>query len=63
MSGPAELPNEFFHAVHALRRLPQRYRLMAVYAADWWSEEKLETAEANGDLPGRLGELKPRAAN
>jgi hypothetical protein len=36
---------------------------MALYAADWWTEEKLEAAEANGDLPGRPGEIKPKATS
>lgn len=56
------LPTEFFHAVHVLRRLSARYRLMAVYAADWWTDKELATKEANGELPGRPGELKPSSA-
>jgi len=54
-----ELPTEFFAAVRALKRLPARFRIMALYAADWWDDETLETKEVNGDLFGRPGELKP----
>jgi hypothetical protein len=48
----------FFDVVHLLRQLEPRYQLMALFAAQFWSDEKLEAAERNGDLPGRDGELK-----
>jgi hypothetical protein len=53
---------EFYHVVHLLRDLHPRLRIMAVYAANFWDDERLEEAAANGDLPGLPGELKPKAA-
>jgi hypothetical protein len=44
-------PDTFFHAVHVLKLLDPRERHMAFYCAMYWSEEKLELAEANGRLP------------
>jgi hypothetical protein len=52
---------DFHHVVALLRRMGPRYQLMALYAAQFWSDEKLETAAANRDLPGRPGEVKPKA--
>jgi hypothetical protein len=53
----SEKSPEFHRAVHLLRTLPPEYRVMALHAAMFWSDEKLDEAESNGDLPGRAGEL------
>jgi hypothetical protein len=52
--------DEFFHAVHALKMLPPRMRYLAHYASVWWSDERLETAEAHGLLPFD-DELQPQS--
>jgi hypothetical protein len=52
---------DFHHVVQLLRQLEPRFQLMALYAAQFWSEEKLEDSAVNGDLPGRPGEIKPKA--
>jgi hypothetical protein len=48
---------DFYRAVTILRRLHPRYRHHALYAAMFWSDERLLNAEANGDLPGNPGGL------
>jgi hypothetical protein len=53
----------FYSTVRLLRALPERYRVMALHAAMFWSDDRLNAAELNGDLPGHLGELvEPKAA-
>jgi hypothetical protein len=55
--------NEFCRAVYQLRQLHPEHRIMALYAANFWSEERLLAAGENGDAPGRPGEFaKPTAA-
>jgi hypothetical protein len=54
-----ESPN-FHHVVRLLRAMGPRYAMLAVYAAQFWSDEKLDDAEREGDLPGRPGEAKPK---
>jgi hypothetical protein len=63
MTKPGEMKDispEFTHAIRALRKLPDRYRLMAAYAALFWSEERLDAAERDSrkldatNPPGRL---------
>jgi hypothetical protein len=48
---------DFHHVVRLLREIPAEYRVMVLHAAMFWSDEKLETAAANGDLPGNPGAL------
>ncbi len=48
---------DFFRAVRALRTLDPCIQHMASYAAQFWSEDRLMAAEANGDLPGNDGLL------
>jgi hypothetical protein len=42
-----------------MRTLRLKHRVMALHAAMFWSNEKLDEAETNGDLPWRAGEAKP----
>jgi hypothetical protein len=52
----------FYAAVRLLRALPERYRVMALHAAMFWPDDRLNAAEDNGDLPGHPGELaEPKA--
>jgi hypothetical protein len=53
---------DFHYVVRQLRAIPERYRILALYAATYWSDEKLDQAERDGDLPGRPGEIKPTTA-
>ena len=53
--------DQFYSAVETLKQLPPRLRFMALYVAMYWSDEKLELAEANGLLPFE-DELKPKIA-
>lgn len=48
---------DFYRVVTLLRRLHPRYQVHALYAAMFWSDERLLNAEANGDLPGNPGGL------
>jgi hypothetical protein len=61
MAAPKTIPSnaEFYAAVHRLRALSPRWKLIALYAAEHWSNERLDVAEANGDVPGCPGELVP----
>ncbi len=52
---------DFHHVVRLLRAMHPRYRMLALYAANFWDDERLDESEANGDVPGRPGELKPKA--
>jgi hypothetical protein len=53
---------DFHHVVRLLRALVPEYRVMALHAAMFWSDEKFQDAEINGDLPARPGEIvKPGA--
>jgi hypothetical protein len=51
-----EKPN-FYVAVRLLRALGPRHALLAVYAAAYWSDEKLDSDEREGNVPGRPGEF------
>jgi hypothetical protein len=44
---------EFCDVVRALRKMHEQYRHMALFAATFWSDKRLEQAERNGDVPGR----------
>jgi hypothetical protein len=46
-----DTPN-FHHLVRLLRKWPKETQLMALYAAQCWSDERLAKAEANDELPG-----------
>jgi hypothetical protein len=48
---------DFFRVVTLLRQMHPRYRHHALYAAMFWTDERLLSAEANGDLPGNPGGL------
>jgi hypothetical protein len=52
-------PN-FYDVVRLLRAMHPKCRMMALYAASFWSEDELIDSEANGDVPGRPGEYKPK---
>jgi hypothetical protein len=54
-----ETPN-FHFVVRLLRAMPARNRLLAVYAAEYWSDDRLDDAERDGDLPGRPNEVAQR---
>jgi hypothetical protein len=49
-------PN-FYRAVRLLRGMSPDHAVLALFAAMFWSDEKLDLAESNGDLPGGPGEL------
>jgi hypothetical protein len=51
-------PN-FYRAVRLLRRMGADHAHLALFAALFWDDEKLDDAELAGDLPGRSAELKP----
>lgn len=55
--------SNFFSAVRLLRAMHPRFAMMALYAAQFWSDEKLDDAELAGDLPGRPGAVKPDAVS
>jgi hypothetical protein len=55
-------PN-FYKIVRLLRTMSEENRHRALYAAMFWSDDKLDGAERNGDLPGQPGEMKPDSAN
>jgi hypothetical protein len=57
---------EFVGIVRRLREIDPRWRFMAVFAAEFWSDERLEAAAVNGNadaLFGRPGELAPDRAS
>jgi hypothetical protein len=47
----------FYRTVTLLRLMSSERRHMALYAAEFWSHEKLMEGEAAGDLPGNPGAL------
>jgi hypothetical protein len=49
---------DFYNVVRSLKGLDQRHQMLALYMAQFWSDERLVEAEQTGDLPGRPGELK-----
>lgn len=55
MATPSLQP--FYRIVRLLKALPIEYQTMALHMALNWSDARLEEAIANGDLPGRPGEL------
>jgi hypothetical protein len=57
MSVPSPATRDFYRAVTALRLLHPRYMHQALYAAMFWSDERLMGGEAAGDLPGAPGAL------
>ncbi len=62
-TGETAMTGSFYAAVRLLRALPEQYRVMALHAAMFWSEDRLNAAEMNGDLPGQPCELaEPRQA-
>ena len=54
---PSTASHDFYRVVRLLRQLHPRYQVHALYAAMFWSDERLLNAEAGGDLPGNPGEL------
>jgi hypothetical protein len=56
------MSHEFCRVVCLLKQMAPEYRVMALHAAMFWSDERLLEADENGDLPGLPGELKPKAA-
>jgi hypothetical protein len=54
---------DFHHVARLLRQMEPRFQLMALYAAQFWSDERLEGAERAGDVPGRPSELNPPKAS
>lgn len=51
----------FYAAVRLLRALPEQYRVMAPHAALFWSDDRLNAAEMDGDLPDQPDDLaKPK---
>jgi hypothetical protein len=53
----------FFEVIRLLRQMPRRYQAYATFAAEFWSDEKLETAARNGDVPGTPGVLTPEGTS
>jgi hypothetical protein len=51
------MTDAFYAAVRLLRALPERYRVMALHAALFWSDERLSAAEMDGYLPGQADEI------
>lgn len=49
----------FFHLVRLLRTWPRPIQLMAIYAAQCWTDEHLAEKEAAGELPGRTEKSAP----
>jgi hypothetical protein len=47
----------FFEAIRLLRMMPRRWQSYASHAAEFWSDERLQKAELNGDVPGQNGAL------
>jgi hypothetical protein len=47
----SDRPN-FHHLVRLLRTWPKETQIMALYAAQCWSDERLAKAEANDEWPG-----------
>ena len=58
---PKPLPS-FHELVRVMRAIGPQQTALADYAARFWSDERLEDAERDGDLPGRPGEVKPKAS-
>jgi hypothetical protein len=58
-----ETAANFYQIVRTLRRIGPRYAMLAVYAAQFWSDERLDDSEKAGDVPGRPGEFKRSAAS
>ena len=57
------MTDTFYAAVRLLRVLAPEYRVMALHAALFWSDDRLNATEMEGALPGQPGELaKPKAA-
>ncbi|MFZ1969188.1 hypothetical protein [Bradyrhizobium sp.] len=50
---------DFYKAVRSLKGLDPRHQMLALYMAQFWSNERLMEAEQAGDLPGQPGMLKP----
>ena len=58
MTQPASSASQdFYRVVTLLRQLHPRYQVHALYAAMFFTDERLLNAEANGDLPGNPGGL------
>jgi hypothetical protein len=54
---------DFYNAIDALKRLDPRHQMLALYMAQFWSDERLAEAKQTGDLPGQPGMLKPEKAD
>lgn len=54
---------DFYNTVRTLKRLDPRHQMLALYIAQFWSDDRLEEAERTGDLPGQPGMLKPEKAD
>jgi hypothetical protein len=52
-------PN-FYQVVRLLRDMAPDHAVLALFGAMFWSDEKLDLAESNGDLPGGSGEVAAR---
>lgn len=49
---------EFFDVVKRLKAMPSsELRYMALFAAEFWSDDELRGRESDGDLPGNPGVL------
>jgi hypothetical protein len=53
----------FYRTVRQLRGMAPDHALQALFAAFFWSDEKLDDAELAGDLPGQSGVVKPEAVS
>jgi hypothetical protein len=57
------MTGSFCLAVGLLRALPERYRVMALHAAMYWSDERCDDEERIADLLGQPDEVaQPKAA-
>jgi hypothetical protein len=53
----------FFETIRLLRTMPRRWQSYASHAAEFWSDERLQKAEINGDVPGQNGALTPEGTS
>ena len=53
----------FYNVVRMLRLMPSEHQTMALHAALHWTDERLNEAEARGDLPGRPDQFTPKGAH
>ncbi len=58
----SKAPHGWYDVVRLLRAMQPREQHMALYASQFWSDERLDLAERVGDLPGRPSEVQPKTA-